>query len=116
MKIHLLIIAICLFTNLQAKVHFTSDSKVISDPYNLTNNPKRVPGATIRHYFHIKNDSDKTLINSKISTTIELSLFNIPNLKIDNLQIDRNSGKIIISLNEIKAQKTTSFYFDLILK
>jgi uncharacterized repeat protein (TIGR01451 family) len=62
----------------------TKQSCVISDPVNLTNNPKRIPGATIRYAFQVSN-SGTVNANNVIVDDILNSNFNYTTIR--NLQI-----------------------------
>ena len=66
------------------EVDIAKTSCVISDTINLTTNPKRIPGATIRYAFEVKNiivdDADNVIVSDDLSTFFDHS-------SIQNLQI-----------------------------
>jgi len=63
----------------------TKDSCVISDPINLTDNPKRIPGATVRYAIEVKNlgnaKSNDVVVSDDVGS--EFDETTISNLKID---------------------------------
>ena len=48
----------------------TKSSMVLSDPVNSTNNPKRIPGATIRYCFTVDDTGDGNAENATIHDTL----------------------------------------------
>jgi len=66
-------------------MNITKSSCVISDPINSTNNPKRIPGATVRYSFEVTNSGDGKAENVLAEDTVndEFDETTIRNLKID---------------------------------
>ncbi|MCH9812894.1 MAG: hypothetical protein K0U47_03005 [Epsilonproteobacteria bacterium] len=112
-------------------------SYVIQDPLNNTNNPKRIPGAIIRHCYSIKNQGNKDSFIANINDMIDLKMFNIATLTNENIRIysdqknfdchtahtlstkankgtiNTQTGKIKIIFNGVAAKSMKSAYFDL---
>lgn len=110
---------------------------VIQDPLNHTSNPKRIPGATIRHCYSVKNDGNKDSFIATITDSVDTSSFNLLELESQNIRlydghekfncmtadklpttpnkgsIDHQTGKIRILFNGVPAQSIKSAYFDL---
>jgi len=57
--------------NALPEMHITKTSIVINDPVNGTDHPKRIPGATIRYCFTIKNTGDGSAENAAIHDTLD---------------------------------------------
>ena len=51
-------------------MHITKTSIVLDDPVNNTNNPKRIPGATIRYCFTVDNNGTGVATDVKIHDTL----------------------------------------------
>ena len=66
-------------------MNISKSSCVISDPINSTDNPKRIPGATVRYSFEVSNQGDGQADNVLAQDTItdEFDETTIRNLKID---------------------------------
>jgi len=74
-----------LYSVATANLNLKKESCVISDPINNTSNPKRIPNATIRYAFEIRNsggaNADNVLVKDNIGN--EFDETTITNLKID---------------------------------
>jgi len=57
--------------NALPEMHITKTSIVINDPVNNTTHPKRIPGATIRYCFTIKNTGDGNADNATVHDTLD---------------------------------------------
>ncbi len=55
----------------QPQMHIAKTSIVIDDPVNNATNPKRIPGATIRYCFTVKNTGTGTAENPQIHDTLD---------------------------------------------
>ena len=51
-------------------------SKVISDPFNDTTNPKRIPGAIVEYTIAISNTSDSEATDVKITDSLDTVITN----------------------------------------
>ena len=78
--------------NAMPDMHITKTSIVISDPVNITSNPKRIPGAIVRYCFTVDNtgggDADNATIhdsltgNGKDNLTYQESGYTIQNIAV----------------------------------
>ena len=68
----------------------SKNSCVISDPVNITDNPKRIPGATIRYAIEVTNITEENADNVLVSDTLadNFDTSSIVNLQIQNSQCD----------------------------
>ena len=67
----------------------TKSSCVVSDPYNGTTNPKRIPGATIRYTIEVENTSDSTDAEEvTVKDTLESTLDYNTSLVVKNADCD----------------------------
>jgi len=57
--------------NAMPEMYITKTSIVIDDPVNGTTHPKRIPGATIRYCFTVKNAGDGAAENVQIHDTLD---------------------------------------------
>jgi hypothetical protein len=120
-----------------ANMSIQKSSVVISDPINGNTNPKRVPGALIRHCITIQNSGSADVKYVNISDDIDESKFDISNFtKTDiriyslsepfscssasekatissNAIINSSNGNIKISLGGVSANSAKSIYYDL---
>jgi len=75
-----------LYTFLSAKLAVSKTSCILSDLVNGTNNPKRIPGATIRYALEVSNtgelDAEDVLVNDSLSS--EFDETTIQNLQIQD--------------------------------
>ena len=69
----------------------TKDSTVISDPFNLTTNPKRIPGAIVEYEITIENDAGASATATSIAIT-------------DDLDSEVTGGTLAFSLAQYGAQ------------
>lgn len=113
-----------LLSSLDAKVTLQSATQVLSDPHNETLNPKRIPGATIRYYFQIYNDSKSSMDMGRLTTQIDVGKFDLGEsvIMIDTLgvlkssRLDLKSGEVDVSFFSLKAQQKVVLYLDVVLK
>ena len=76
-----------------AELTVTKSSCVISDPYNGTTNPKRIPGATVRYAIEIENTSTSTdATNVEVTDTLSSELSYVSG-EVYNDECDCNSPK-----------------------
>ena len=119
-----MILILFLLSSLDAKVILQNSTIVLADPYNKTHYPKRIPGATIRYYFHIFNDNVQSMDTGRFTTTLDTEMFDLQGSVImieadgvlKNSKIDSTTGKIEVAFFELKARQKIVLYFDVVLK
>jgi len=107
----------------EANIAFKNTTEVISDPYNKRVNPKRIPGAIIRHYFHIYNNNDKALDKSTLTAKIDMKKFDVrrKSISVDkkgliqNFKIMTEEGKVLLYLGSLAVQQKVVLYFDVMM-
>lgn len=123
-----------------ANMSITKVSVVISDPFNDTTNPKRIPGAVVRYCFTVENSGGADAAVANITDDIDETKYTIDTLDNNSIRIydgadafdcataqnlttngntgtvDTTTGAIKIVLNGVKQGKSKSAYFDLVLK
>ena len=123
-----------------ADMQIVKTSMVIQDPYNAGNNPKRIPGATIRYCYTVTNSGGADATVANIGEDLDESQFDLSTFTTNDIKIytgvdtfncanaanlttttntgtvDTTTGVINIILNGVNANSSKSAFFDINLK
>ena len=82
-------------------------SEVISDPYNLTDDPKRIPGAVVKYTITILNTSDSEATGVKISDLLQAAVNGEVELDENSLKSPNSTIAPTYTSNTITAEGIT---------
>jgi len=107
-----------------ADVTLVASSKVIFDPVNLSENPKRIPQSIIRHYYYIRNDNSKVINNLVLRPKLDVGVFDFSGsvIMVDKKsllkasKLDPNSGDMEIVLQSLPSYAEVTIMIDATLR
>ncbi len=97
-----------LYSRNMPNMKLTKTSQIISDPVNLTNNPKRIPGAIVRYTIRVENSQttagENILITDNLNTAISSNKINwVGNITINSPNTNSGSATALTDATDADA-------------